>query len=139
MYSETTRAIKVSVRPFYLEQHSSPDDNHYVWAYHVRIENGGGETVQLRNRHWQITDSLGRRQEVRGPGVVGEQPVLAPGESFEYTSSCPLATPSGFMVGDYEMETRSGENFLVRIPAFSLDIPPHFRRSGEAERPSRLH
>ena len=123
MYSETTRSIKVTVRPFYLEQHSSPDDSHYVWAYHVRIENVGAETVQLRNRHWRITDSLGRLQEVRGPGVVGEQPVLGPGESFEYTSACPLETPSGFMVGDYEMETRGGENFLVKVPAFSLDTP----------------
>ena len=112
MYSETTRAIKTTVRPFYLEQHSSPADSHYVWAYHVRIENSGDETVQLRNRHWRITDSLGRLQEVRGPGVVGEQPVLAPGQSFEYTSSCPLTTPSGFMVGDYEMEAPGGENFL---------------------------
>ena len=111
------------MRPFYLEQHSSPADNRYVWAYHVRIENVGEETVQLRRRHWEITDSFGRRQEVRGPGVVGEQPVLKPGESFEYTSSCPLPTPSGFMVGDYEMETRSGENFLVQVPAFSLDTP----------------
>ena len=123
MYSETTRAIKVTVRPFYLEQHSSPADSHYVWAYHVRIDNEGPETVQLRNRHWQITDSRGHLEEVRGPGVVGEQPVLAPGQSFEYTSSCPLPTPSGFMVGDYEMETGNGENFLVRVPAFSLDTP----------------
>ena len=123
MYSETTRSIKVTVRPFYLDQHSSPDENHYVWAYHVRIENAGGETVQLRRRHWRITDGFGRLQEVRGPGVVGEQPVLGPGESFEYTSSCPLATPSGFMVGDYEMETKNGESFLVQVPAFSLDSP----------------
>ena len=123
MYSETTRSIKVTVKPFYLEQHSSPADNHYVWAYHVRIENCGADTVQLRHRHWRITDGFGRLQEVRGPGVVGEEPVLAPGESFEYTSSCPLATPSGFMVGDYEMETKGGENFLVRVPAFSLDTP----------------
>ncbi len=123
MYSETTRAITVTVQPIYLERQSSPEDNHYVWAYHVRIENCGSETVQLRRRQWQITDSLGRQQEVRGPGVVGEQPVLAPGESFEYTSSCPLPTPSGIMVGDYEMETRQGENFLVRVPAFSLDTP----------------
>ncbi|HEX3954741.1 MAG TPA: Co2+/Mg2+ efflux protein ApaG [Stellaceae bacterium] len=123
MYSETTRSIKITVRPLYLEQHSSPADNHYVWAYHVRIENEGPETVQLLNRHWRITDSLGRLQEVRGPGVVGEQPVLQPGGSFEYTSSCPLPTPSGFMVGDYEMETRDGDSFLARVPAFSLDIP----------------
>jgi ApaG protein len=123
MYSETTRSIKITVRPFYLEQHSSPGEDHYVWAYHVRIENEGGETVQLRNRHWRITDELGRLQEVRGPGVVGEQPVLKPGQSFEYTSSCPLSTPSGFMIGDYEMETAAGENFLARVPAFSLDSP----------------
>jgi ApaG protein len=128
MYSETTRAIKVTVKPFYLEQHSSPADNHYVWAYQVRIENCGDETVQLRQRHWRITDGFGRLQEVRGPGVVGEQPVLAPGQSFEYTSSCPLATPSGFMVGDYEMETKGGENFLVHVPAFSLDTPQQSTR-----------
>jgi ApaG protein len=128
MYSETTRSIKVTVRPFYLDQHSSPAENHYVWAYHVRIENEGRETVQLRNRHWQITDELGRLQEVRGPGVVGEQPVLNPGQSFEYTSSCPLATSSGLMVGDYEMETQAGETFLIRIPAFSLDSPQGTRR-----------
>jgi ApaG protein len=140
MYSETTRAIKITVRPFYLEQHSSPDDNRYVWAYHVRIENVGAETVQLRNRHWRITDSLGRLQEVRGPGVVGEQPMLAPGKSFEYTSSCPLQTPSGFMVGDYEMETGSGERFLARVPAFSLDIPPQVGRADNPEqRPLRLN
>jgi ApaG protein len=139
MYSETTRSIKITVRPFYLEQHSSPDDGHYVWAYHVRIENCGDETVQLRNRHWRITDSLGRLQEVRGPGVVGEQPTLAPGESFEYTSSCPLPTPSGFMVGDYEMVTGGGENFLARVPAFSLDLPAQAARGGEPERPARLH
>ena len=140
MYSETTRAIKVTVRPFYLEQHSSPADSHYVWAYHVRIDNEGPETVQLRNRHWQITDSRGHLEEVRGPGVVGEQPVLAPGQSFEYTSSCPLPTPSGFMVGDYEMETRGGERFLARVPAFSLDIPPQVGRAGSPEqRPLRLN
>jgi ApaG protein len=123
MYSETTRSIKITVRPIYLDQHSSPAEHHFVWAYHVRIENVGAETVQLRNRHWRITDALGRLQEVRGPGVVGEQPVLAPGEHFEYTSSCPLPTPSGFMVGDYEMQTKSGESFLVQVPAFSLDSP----------------
>jgi ApaG protein len=123
MYSETTRSIKVTVKPFYLEDQSSPTDNHYVWAYQVRIENTGGETVQLRRRHWRITDSTGHMQEVRGPGVVGEQPVLAPGESYEYTSGTPLATPSGIMVGSYEMETRGGESFEVAIPAFSLDSP----------------
>jgi ApaG protein len=123
MYSETTRDINVTVKPFYLEEQSSPADSHFVWAYHVRIENRGNETVQLRRRHWKITDGHGRVQEVRGPGVVGEQPVLRPGESFEYTSGTPLPTPSGIMVGTYEMETGSGESFLVRIPAFSLDSP----------------
>jgi len=123
MYSETTRSIKVIVKPYYLEDQSSPVDGHFVWAYHVRIENHGPETVQLRRRHWRITDGMGRQQDVRGPGVVGEQPVLAPGESFEYTSGTPLNTPSGIMVGTYDMETKGGESFAVAIPAFSLDSP----------------
>ena len=139
MYSETTRSIKVTVRPIYLEQHSSPGDGHFVWAYHVRIQNDGAETVQLRNRHWKIIDSQGRLQEVRGPGVVGEQPVLTPGDSFEYTSSCPLPTPSGFMVGDYEMQTNGGESFLVQIPAFSLDSPHQPTAAGNAGQPIRLN
>ena len=122
-YAATTRAIKVIVKPFYLEDQSSPSDDHYVWAYHVRIENHGSETVQLRRRHWRITDALGRMQEVRGSGVVGEQPILQPGEAYEYTSGTPLPTPSGIMVGSYEMETKAGESFDVAIPAFSLDSP----------------
>jgi ApaG protein len=124
MYSETTRSITVTVKPFYLEDQSSPTENHYVWAYHVRIENRGRETVQLRRRHWKITDNRGHMEEVGpAPGVVGEQPVLAPGEAFEYTSGTPLPTPSGIMVGSYEMETGGGDSFWVRIPAFSLDSP----------------
>ena len=123
MYDETTRSIRVTVRPTYLDDQSSPADNHFVWAYHVRIENRGGETVQLLNRYWQITDSLGRVQEVRGTGVVGEQPTLKPGEFFEYTSGTPLPTPSGIMVGSYEMESSKGARFDVAIPAFSLDSP----------------
>ena len=123
MYSETTRAIKVTVKPVFLEDQSSPSENHYVWAYHVRIENQGGEIVQLRRRHWRITDAFGRVNEVRGPGVVGEQPVLNPGEAYEYTSGTPLSTPSGIMVGTYDMETRDGASFAVDIPAFSLDSP----------------
>jgi ApaG protein len=122
-YSAVTRSIRVSVRPVYLDDQSSPRENRYVWAYHVRIENGGGEQVQLRSRYWRITDSLGRVQEVRGAGVVGEQPVLKPGESFEYTSGTPLATPSGIMDGAYQMETTDGGMFDVTIPAFSLDSP----------------
>jgi len=123
MYSATTRSIKVTVEPHFLEDQSSPVDDHFVWAYRVRIENQSGETVQLRRRHWRITDGMGRVQEVRGPGVVGEQPVLAPGQSFEYTSGTPLSTPSGIMVGTYQMETGNGEHFDVDIPAFSLDSP----------------
>ena len=123
MYRKTTRAIAVTVKPMYLEDQSSPAENYFVWAYHVRIENLGAETVQLKSRYWNITDAKGRVQEVRGDGVVGEQPVLGPGETFEYTSGTPLATPSGIMVGFYHMETNLGENFDAEIPAFSLDSP----------------
>ena len=123
MYSATTKAIRVTVKPAYLEEQSSPAENQYVWAYHVLIENTGGGTVQLLTRHWRITDSFGRIQEVRGAGVVGEQPVLAPGQSFEYTSGTPLPTPSGIMVGSYGMQADTGERFDVAIPAFSLDSP----------------
>ncbi|MDH3593645.1 MAG: Co2+/Mg2+ efflux protein ApaG [Rhodospirillales bacterium] len=123
MYSETTHSIRVTVEPIYLEEQSSPSDNHYVWAYHVRIENTGGDTVQLLTRHWKITDSLGRVQEVRSAGVVGEQPVLPPGQAFEYTSGTPLPTPSGIMVGSYGMAAEDGKRFDVAIPAFSLDSP----------------
>jgi ApaG protein len=113
----------VSVRPVFREDQSSPADDHYVWAYHVRIENQGAQTVQLRTRYWQITDAQGRVQEVRGPGVVGEEPVLKPGQSFEYSSAVPLATPSGIMLGSYRMDAVEGEPFDVQIPAFSLDSP----------------
>jgi ApaG protein len=123
MYKKTTRNIRVSVQPFYLEEQSSPEEDRFVWAYRVNIENQGGETVQLINRHWRITDKLGRLQEVKGPGVVGEQPVLKPGDAFEYTSGCPLTTPSGIMAGSYEMTTDGGESFDIEIPAFSLDSP----------------
>lgn len=123
MYSRTTHDIRVTVQPVYLDEQSSPDDGQYVWAYQVRIENLGATTMRLRNRYWSITDAQGRTQEVRGPGVVGEQPLLRPGDSFEYTSGCPLPTPSGMMVGSYEMEAESGERFDVAIPAFSLDSP----------------
>ena len=123
MYSETTHAIRVTVKPFYLEDQSSPAENHYVWAYHVKIENVGSEKVQLRTRHWRITDALGRVQEVRGPGVVGEQPILKPGDSFRYTSGCPLRTPSGIMTGSYRMVNGDGVAFDIEIPAFSLDSP----------------
>ncbi len=123
MYSSTTSSITVTVEPIYLDDQSEPDDNHYVWAYHVRIENNGEKTVQLRTRYWRITDALGRVQEVRGDGVVGEQPVLQPGDVFEYTSGTPLPTPSGIMVGSYKMRADDGHLMDVDIPAFSLDSP----------------
>ena len=128
MYTSVTRAIRITVEPIYLNEQSSPEDSHFVWAYQVKIENDGAETVQLINRHWRITDSLGRLQEVRGEGVVGEQPVLRPGEAYQYTSGTPLATPSGIMAGSYEMVTMAGERFDVEIPAFSLDSPHQDRR-----------
>ena len=123
MYSETTKSITVTVHPMYLEEQSEPDENHFVWAYHIRIENDGVEAVRLLNRYWRITDANGRVQEVRGAGVVGEQPVLEPGDSFEYTSGTPLGTPSGFMGGSYEMVMPTGERFDVTVPTFSLDCP----------------
>lgn len=123
MYSETTKAVTISVDPTYMDEQSEPEDFHYVWAYHVRIENNSSETIQLVRRHWHITDSQGRVQEVRGEGVVGEKPILEPGEIFEYTSGTPLSTPSGFMVGSYQMVGEQGKQFNVSIPAFSLDSP----------------
>jgi ApaG protein len=123
MYSAITRAIRVEVEPIFLAEQSQPDEERYVWAYKVRIENQGSETVQLETRHWRITDALGMTREVKGEGVVGEQPVLAPGESFEYASGTPLDTPSGIMVGTYQMITGDGDRFEVDIPAFSLDSP----------------
>ncbi|MFZ5672072.1 MAG: Co2+/Mg2+ efflux protein ApaG [Pseudomonadota bacterium] len=128
MYESITRNIRVTVQPRYLQSQSRPDDDHFVWAYTITIENRGLEIVTLRSRHWQITDDRGGREEVKGEGVVGEQPTLAPGESFEYTSGVPLATPSGIMVGTYQMETSGGELFDVEIPAFSLDSPQSHRQ-----------
>ena len=128
MYTSTTRSIRVSVVPTFLDDQSSPTDDHYVWAYQVRIENDGSETVQLVNRHWCITDARGRMQEVRGEGVVGEQPTLQPGQAFEYTRGTPLGTPSSIMAGSYEMENTDGERFDIEIPAFSLDSPCQARQ-----------
>ena len=123
MYKAVTRGISVTVMPRYMPEESSPENSRYFFAYTVEIINTGLERVQLRARYWRITDETGRVQEVRGTGVVGEEPVLGPGESFSYTSGCPLTTPSGTMQGSYVMETASGEIFNAEIPAFSLDIP----------------
>lgn len=128
MYERVTRGIRISVRPNYLESQSDPDDDRYVWSYTVRIDNISDETVRLRTRYWRITDAFGLTEEVRGDGVVGEQPVIRPGEGFEYTSGAPLGTPSGMMVGRYGMESATGESFDVDIPAFSLDSPYEQRR-----------
>jgi ApaG protein len=123
-YAAMTRDIRVTVRSYYLSDQSDPEQSHFVWAYRVTIENTGRRAVQLLKRTWEITDATGRTQRVHGEGVVGEQPVLEPAESFEYTSGTPLATASGFMVGKYHMVDRgSGEPFDVAIPAFSLDSP----------------
>jgi ApaG protein len=123
MYQSTTHGIRVTVTPTYLDDESAPDENRFVWAYTIEIRNLGDRTVQLRARHWQITDAGGRVQEVRGPGVVGEQPTLKPGERFEYTSGVPLNTPTGLMAGTYQMVAENGERFDAEVPAFSLDSP----------------
>ena len=123
MYRQTTRAIQVTVEPAFVEGESAPDEGHYFWSYRIEIANLGSEVVRLRSRHWVITDANGRREEVRGAGVVGKQPVLRPGETFAYTSGCPLSTPSGIMVGTYQMQNEEGELFSIAIPAFSLDLP----------------
>jgi ApaG protein len=123
-YQETTADIRVSLRSFYLADQSRPEDHHYVWAYRVRVENMRRDTVQILRRSWRITDAVGRTQTVEGEGVIGLQPVLAPGETFEYTSGTPLETPSGFMSGAYHLIlTATGAAFDVAIPAFSLDSP----------------
>jgi ApaG protein len=123
MYRAITRNIEVRVEPFYLEDQSSPEQGRYVWAYRVTIDNRSDEWVQLLSRYWHITDGAGRIEEVRGAGVVGEQPELNPGDSYQYTSGCPLSTPSGIMVGRYTMRNDRDEMFDIDIPAFSLDLP----------------
>jgi ApaG protein len=116
----TTNGVQVEVSARYAADHSTPQLGNWFFLYTVRIRNGGDETVQLLARHWVITDATGKVEEVRGPGVVGEQPVLQPGEAFEYTSGCPLATPWGSMRGRYEMRTASGAHFHAEIPSFDL-------------------
>ncbi len=123
MYEKVTRSIRVRVRPEYLEAQSAPDEGRFFWSYTVEIVNEGSETVQLRSRYWRITDANGRVEEVRGPGVVGQTPVIGPGQSFEYTSGCPLKTASGIMVGSYQMEQADGTMVDIAIPPFSLDSP----------------
>jgi ApaG protein len=123
MYQRVTRDIEVTVSPRFMPEKSSAEKGLYFWAYTVGIANHSAVTVQLKTRHWRITDGFGRVQEVRGAGVVGEEPVLEPGASYEYTSGVPLPTPSGIMTGSYGMITPEGESFDIDIPAFSLDGP----------------
>jgi ApaG protein len=127
MYRATTRNIEISVIPQFIPERSPPVSNSYFWAYTIGIANQGPETVQLKTRYWRITDANGHIQEVAGAGVVGKEPVLNPGESFEYTSGVPLPTPSGFMMGRYGLVTEAGEHFDVEVPAFSLDSPGDHR------------
>lgn len=122
-YEAVTRGIRIRVQPLYSEDQSTPDEDYYFWTYTVEIANEGEETVQLKSRVWKITDARGKVEEVRGPGVVGQTPVIGPGQHFSYTSGCPLTTPSGIMVGSYQMAGENGALFDVAIPAFSLDSP----------------
>ena len=123
MYRAVTRQIEVTVEPNFMPERSVVDKGQYFWSYTIAITNFGSETVQLRTRHWIITDATGRKQEIRGEGVIGEQPVLAPGERHRYTSGVPLPTASGFMTGSYQMVSESGEKFEIDVPTFSLDSP----------------
>jgi ApaG protein len=123
MSDTTTRGIRIQVKSTYLSDQSSPRDNHYLFAYHVRISNVGSETAQLISREWIITSAEGEVERVKGPGVVGEQPALSPGSSFEYTSYCPLKTPVGSMQGSYQMVTTAGEKFDAVIAPFTLAAP----------------
>ncbi len=124
MYEQETAGVLVRVEPQFLPEESEPDENRFVWAYTIEIENRSAETVQLLSRYWRIMDENGLTQEVRGPGVVGKQPVLPPGASFRYTSACPLGAPSGVMVGVYSMlRVADGGEFDIAVPAFPLDSP----------------
>ncbi|WP_417670629.1 Co2+/Mg2+ efflux protein ApaG [Roseibium sp.] len=127
MYRATTNGIEVSVEPYYLDDESEPENGHFVWAYMVEVHNGSDVPVQLRTRYWKIVDGLGRVEEVRGAGVVGEEPWIEPGDTFDYSSWCPLKTSSGIMQGSYGMEREDGSTFEAAIPAFSLDLPDEIR------------
>lgn len=122
-HEAVTRDITVRVAISYLAEQSAPASGRWFWSYHIRIENGGGRSVQLLSRHWLITDGRGAVHEVRGEGVVGEMPLIAPGASFDYVSGCPLSTPSGRMHGSFQMVDEDGTAFDIEIPAFPLIGP----------------
>ena len=119
----TTRGVTVRVSVSFLPEQSEPAKGRWFWAYHIRLENEGNQAVQLLTRHWVITDGRGARHEVRGEGVVGEQPVLEPGQSYDYVSGCPLHTPTGAMEGSYHMVAEDGSSFEAAIPRFPLIGP----------------
>jgi len=123
MYQEQTRDIVIRVRPAFLDEESDPDEGVFVWSYTVEIENTGSASVQLMSREWRITDAFNKTEIIQGPGVVGEQPVIEPGQIFAYTSGAPLRTPSGFMRGAYTMRGADGDRFAAAIPGFALDSP----------------
>ncbi len=133
MYCQVTRGVEVRVRPIYLREHSVPEQAHYVWAYHIQLENLGEDTVQLLNRYWHITDGNGQVQEVRGPGVVGQHPIIPPGESYEYSSFTHLPTDSGAMRGTYEMRNQDGETFDIVVPRFALHVACRLVVSNQAQ------
>ncbi len=122
-FSATTDRLTVRVAVNYLPEQSAPDSGRWFWSYHVRIENDGEDAVQLLGRYWRITDGRGNVHEVRGQGVVGEMPVILPGQSYDYVSGCPLDTPSGAMVGSYTLVGSDGNAIDVAIPAFPLTGP----------------
>ena len=123
MYSKTTKGVKVTVKPYFLDDQSSPQEDHYVWAYQVNIENSSNTTMKLNHRNWVIIDANGKIMNVQGEGVVGASPTLEPGESFEYTSGTPLKTTNGIMQCFYLMSQSNGDSLKIDIPAFSLDSP----------------
>ena len=122
-YTEVTKNIRVSVKTNFLPDQSDTENNLWVWSYHILIENNGNDKVQLIDRYWKITDATGIIKEVKGSGVIGEQPTIKPGEFFEYTSGTPLNKSSGFMSGNYRMINENNESFFIDVPVFSLDIP----------------
>ncbi len=123
MFEALTNNVLITVMPVYIDERSAPEESRYFWAYRISIENKSPLSVQLLSRHWQIVDGIGNVEEVHGEGVVGEQPVIAAGDTYEYTSGCPLNTPSGFMRGTYQMVDEEGLEFEAEIPAFPLDLP----------------
>ena len=122
-YTEVTKNIRVSVKTNFLSDQSDTENSLWVWSYHILIENNGNDKIQLIDRYWKITDATGIIKEVKGSGVIGEQPTIKPGEFFEYTSGTPLNKSSGFMSGNYRMINENNESFFIDVPVFSLDIP----------------